>query len=489
VEAGVKMAQSISKAQIKEWQEKADQGDAEAQNKIGDLYYDGVAGAIEQDHAKAMEWFVKAADQGHVDGIYSVGWAYLAGEGVERDLTKGAEWMSKAVDKGHGKAMRHLARLLFMGQGVEKDTKRACELLESSASKGDIQSCCMLGKLYMEGIPNEIEKNQKKGFEYLVKAAEAGDAESMHMIAVAYEGGHGVAKDGDKAKVWRRMAEQAGFHSPDTVFRVAVAHFQGSDGVPKDHAKAAMLFKKAAEMGHGVAAGNLARFFYFGTGVQQNYVQAYEWAQRAVKLGETDAAMTVGQCCELGHGTAPDHQIALQWYFFSLNGMDSKSTRARVYFYIARCYYKGGSHDGIATQIQADYDKAHYWLQRSIDEDTISDAYNMMGDLYARGHGVKKDMKEAERLWALAAKHGNESAQEEMHAREKHTWKEHFLFWVPTILGLILLTLVLGYFVWKYKEMASESWFSKIQEIKLNDNDNFEKDDEPPRGDPSAPES
>ena len=36
-----------------------------------------------------------------------------------------------------------------------------------------------------------------------------------------------------------------------------------------------MLFKKAADMGHPVAAYNLSRFFYYGTGVQQNYIQTH----------------------------------------------------------------------------------------------------------------------------------------------------------------------------------------------------------------------
>lgn len=61
------------------------------------------------------------------------------------------------------------------------------------------------------------------------------------------------------------------------------------------------------------------------------------WACRAikaVKLGETDAGMTVGQCCEFGHGTTPDHQLALQWYLFALNGMEDDKTKARIYFYI-----------------------------------------------------------------------------------------------------------------------------------------------------------
>jgi TPR repeat protein len=63
----------------------------------------------------------------------------------------------------------------------------------------------------------------------------------MHLIATAYEGGHGVEKSEEKAHIWRRMAEQAGFHSPDTIFKIAIAHFQGTDRVPRDVGKVLSL--------------------------------------------------------------------------------------------------------------------------------------------------------------------------------------------------------------------------------------------------------
>jgi len=37
------------------------------------------------------------------------------------------------------------------------------------------------------------------------------------------------------------------------------------------------------------------------------------------------------------------------------------------------------------------------------------------------------------------------------------------MVYVPSIIMFVLFFAVVGYFVWKYKEMASESWFQKIQ--------------------------
>ena len=109
------------------------------------------------------------------------------------------------------------------------------------------------------------------------------------------------------------------------------------------------------------------------------------------------------------------------------------------------------------------------------------------GDLYFRGEGVPKDVKKAKEMWTQAAKLNVEGAQEALDVLDHTTMRQRLSVWIPTFLLLALLCFVMGYFVWKYKEMASESWFQKIQEIKLNDNDNFDKD-EAPHGDPSAPE-
>ena len=42
---------------------KAEQGDAEAQNSIGDCYYFG--NGVQQDYKQAVYWFRKAAEQGN----------------------------------------------------------------------------------------------------------------------------------------------------------------------------------------------------------------------------------------------------------------------------------------------------------------------------------------------------------------------------------------------------------------------------------------
>ena len=76
----------------------AEQGDAEAQYKIGWMYQEGQG--VEQDFKEALKWFQKSAEQGHADGQTSLGGMYYSGEGVEQDNATSYAWWNIAATNG-----------------------------------------------------------------------------------------------------------------------------------------------------------------------------------------------------------------------------------------------------------------------------------------------------------------------------------------------------------------------------------------------------
>ena len=66
---------------------------ANASNYIGYMYEGGMG--VEQDHAKALEWFEKASDLGDYSAMNNIGYFYENGLGVEQDYTKAAEWYDR----------------------------------------------------------------------------------------------------------------------------------------------------------------------------------------------------------------------------------------------------------------------------------------------------------------------------------------------------------------------------------------------------------
>ena len=69
------------------------QQDAEEQFKTGVRYEEG--DSVEKDLKKAVEWFEKAANQGHPQAQLNLSGFYEYGEGVEKDLEKAAYWKKK----------------------------------------------------------------------------------------------------------------------------------------------------------------------------------------------------------------------------------------------------------------------------------------------------------------------------------------------------------------------------------------------------------
>ena len=73
----------ISEMSVEELKEKAEQGDADAQFRLGECYFNG--NDIKQDYKAGANWFTKAAEQEHAGAQYRLGLCYLFGNGVEKN--------------------------------------------------------------------------------------------------------------------------------------------------------------------------------------------------------------------------------------------------------------------------------------------------------------------------------------------------------------------------------------------------------------------
>jgi uncharacterized protein len=58
----------------------------------------------------------------------------------------------------------------------------------------------------------------------------------------------------------------------------------------------------------------LGRLYATGSGVDKDYVEAFNWYKRAAKAGNTDAMYALGEAYEHGTGVRDDIQQAVNWY-------------------------------------------------------------------------------------------------------------------------------------------------------------------------------
>ena len=76
------------------------EGNAEAQYKLGRMNEEGLVGATE-DYKEAAKWYLKAAEKGHAQAQYKMGIMYTLGKGVYKDRVEAAKWFGKAAQQGY----------------------------------------------------------------------------------------------------------------------------------------------------------------------------------------------------------------------------------------------------------------------------------------------------------------------------------------------------------------------------------------------------
>ena len=103
----------------------AGQGDPKAQHALGRLYEHGRG--VQGNAQTAMQWYRRAADQGHADSEYRLAVAYAYGVGgYPQDNREVVIWLKLAAEHGHGKARKMLVRAYERGElGLPRDPKQA----------------------------------------------------------------------------------------------------------------------------------------------------------------------------------------------------------------------------------------------------------------------------------------------------------------------------------------------------------------------------
>ena len=67
-----------------------------------------------------------AAEQGHADAQYNLGFMYDQGKGLKQDFGEAVRLFRKAADQGDVKAHCNLGVMYVQGQGVKQDLLRPC---------------------------------------------------------------------------------------------------------------------------------------------------------------------------------------------------------------------------------------------------------------------------------------------------------------------------------------------------------------------------
>ncbi|HSF66213.1 MAG TPA: DnaJ domain-containing protein [Nitrospiraceae bacterium] len=172
---------TISAVDLQQLLTQAAQGQASAQNQLGQLYFTGLRG-VTQDYTIARGWYEKAAAQGHAWAQTQLGQMYADGRSVLQDYTQARQWWERAAAQGVGQAQYNLAQLYATGRSVPQDFATARGWYEKAAVQGHAWAQAQLGQLYATGRGGP--QDYARARDWYGKAAAQGNAWAQAQLAL-----------------------------------------------------------------------------------------------------------------------------------------------------------------------------------------------------------------------------------------------------------------------------------------------------------------
>ena len=260
---GVKNYKPENVAQaVEELKPLAEKGSADAQFKLGSLYYQGLG--LPQDYGKAVKWFREAAEQRHVYAQVTLGTIYAEGirGAIEEDRPQALMWFIFASAQGDKEAMEF--------RDVLASRMTPSEIAEAQKMAREFKPRDAYTKLYKELTP----------------LGEQGNAEAQLKLGFMHYSGKGAIRDYEKAIYWFKKSALQG--NPLAQSNVGYMYKEG-EGVPQDYCEAAKWYAQAAERGNALAQLALGALYEKGLGLPQDEVQSLKWFTLAAIQGNANA--------------------------------------------------------------------------------------------------------------------------------------------------------------------------------------------------------
>jgi len=174
---------------------------------------DGIAALDRGDYAEALRLLWPLAEQGDAEAQFRLGKLYVSGRGVQENYSLAEKWYRMAGEQGNADAQYGLAALL---QERNKYTE-ATKWYKKAAAQGDRDAAFSLANIYAGGFgaPRHLF-DLSKSAHWFEKAAELGFIYAAIPLSGMYADGRGVNQDIVKAHMWLDIAISAW---PDRQYR------------------------------------------------------------------------------------------------------------------------------------------------------------------------------------------------------------------------------------------------------------------------------
>lgn len=278
---------------------------------------------------RALELYEEAAQEGNAEAMWRLGEMYYYGRRVGGDRNLARNWLQKGKERGNKDAAMLLEKM---------------EQHQTKLAKNDPEA------LYIEGmdILDKVVKNKSpaEGIQLLKEAANAGSQAAVARLGYEYSRGKYVAKDLTKAK---ELYLQASENNQILGLSGLGSMYLSGEGVAQDRQTAFNYFKKAVDLGSTSDRENLAFCYFMGFGVNQDFEKALSEYISIIKLdsfnSETlDISNTKERSRSLTHigyiysFILKDPLEGNQWFSRAIS---IENPYDEAFYYLGMAFYKG----------------------------------------------------------------------------------------------------------------------------------------------------
>ncbi len=180
----------------------------------GQRYYWGKDG--NRDYAKALSFYLAAAERGDAEAQFIAGGMYFFGRGTEKNPKEAFRLLYRAARNGKSspESQKILAQSFLIGQTVPKNYPEAVRWYEQSAKNGDKDAQNELAFLYFVG--HGVNQDSAKAFELFSQAANSGLAIAQYNLGIMWYTGNGVdTVDLPNSYAWLNLAASNGYQDAE----------------------------------------------------------------------------------------------------------------------------------------------------------------------------------------------------------------------------------------------------------------------------------
>jgi TPR repeat protein/DNA polymerase III epsilon subunit-like protein len=372
-----------------EWYLKAiEQGNTEAQVGLADLYArhakwsQGIGEPHPELLIKSFWLYYQAAVKGNLYAQYAIGDCFDWGHGISPNKAKAIEWYITAAEHGSINAQLLLGHYYEFGYLHYKDEYPSCGEIESiqdyekakkwytmAAKQDSIDGCLALGYFYLNSKENFNFNDAEFWF---LKALDLGSIDAQFSLGELY------------FKVFSHEVEELensyGYH-------ISYEDFFADYGSNNIYLEESIgWYHRAANNGCKKALYELGRC----NQIEGNSEEAFRWFQKAAESEITDAQLELGNCYRDGIGIERNYDKALEWYEKAAKSWNSIHLgRAKAQFELGNCYYLGHEQ---GWNVDVDINKAFSWYLKAA-EGGLKCAQYTIEVCYRKGIGIAKNVQ------------------------------------------------------------------------------------------------